>query len=170
MISTTTPGSTPSSDPARTGWDTWPVALIGFLVLFGIFIASYVTFAMRQRMDLVGADYYDQEIRFQQQIERVARTARVGSELRLELARSGDALQVTMPPVYTKDFGGGTVVLYRPSDARMDHEFPLRPGVDGTQTIPLGGFSRGLWKARVTWKTGPAEYYRDQSLVLPGGS
>ncbi len=50
----------------------WPG---GFFILFGGYIAGFIVFASRQKMDLVRNDYYDQEIRYQQQIDRVQRTA-----------------------------------------------------------------------------------------------
>ena len=54
----------------KPAFNPWPYALIAFFTVLITVIASFVTWSLRQDMELVGADYYDQEMRFQQRIDR----------------------------------------------------------------------------------------------------
>ena len=77
----------PSTPPAPAGRNPWPIAIVSYFIIFIAFIAWFITFAMRQKMDLVRDDYYDQEIRFQQQIDRVQRTQSISTPRGVPRAR-----------------------------------------------------------------------------------
>lgn len=166
MQATTTAPGTPAPSPARS---PWPYALVAFFAVFISFIFWFISVAVRQRTDLVRPDYYDQEIRYQQQIDRLRRTAQPGLAVRVALAADGRGLAVALPAAHAADFGGGTVSFYRPSDARQDRQVALRPGPDGTQSVPVDGLRGGLWRVQLAWKSGGAEFYHEQSVMLPGG-
>ncbi|MGZ8939585.1 MAG: FixH family protein, partial [Limisphaerales bacterium] len=53
----------------------WPHAIIAYFVIFITGVATWVTFAMRHNDQLVRTDYYEHEIKYQNQIDRLARTA-----------------------------------------------------------------------------------------------
>src|SRR5947207_839195 len=52
----------------------WPIAIIAYFAVFISFIVTFIVWASHQRVDLVRADYYEAEIKFQQQIDRVERS------------------------------------------------------------------------------------------------
>ncbi len=153
--------------PPKPAWNPWPYALIAVFAVFISFVAAAVILAGRQRVDLVRPDYYDQEIRYQQQIDRLARTAVPGVDVDVAFVPATRELRLVLPSRHAAGFGGGTVSLYRPSDARQDREVAFAPASDGSQSIPLPGLEPGLWKVRVAWKAGGAEYFHEQSLSLP---
>ena len=98
----------------------WPAGLVIFFVVFISYIACFITFASRQRMDLVRADYYDQEIRFQKQIDRVQRTAPIMANAAMAYDTKTKRSPLTFPQTMAAAGFSGTIDFYRPSDANMD--------------------------------------------------
>ena len=144
VIAPSVPARVPLADAApKPAWNPWPYALIAFFAVFISWVATVAAFASRQRVDLVRPDYYDQEICYQQQIDRLDRTARPGADVSVAFILSTRELKLAMPSRHTAGFGGGTVSLYRPSDAREDREVALALSADGLQTIPLAGLGPG---------------------------
>lgn len=96
--------------------EPWPTALVAYFIFIGCIIA-YTAWALRQRVDLVGTDYYDQEIRYQQQIDRLGRTR----EFARDVAAAYDAAQSvinisSLPPTpRTPPVSSISIVLPTPS-------------------------------------------------------
>lgn len=153
--------NTPAPQPPRS---FWPYAIMIWMALFAAGIFSFIVVAQRNHVDLVGPDYYDQEIKFQQQIDRVANTRAVQREVSIRYA-AGE-IDIALPAEHARRNLTGTVQLYRPSDASLDQNVPLAVGETGGQKIDAKTLRPGLWKVRVTWKVGAEEYYFAQSVVV----
>ena len=144
----------------------WPYAIAGWMLLFGTAMAAWVVVAVRNDPELVRPDYYEQEIAYQKQIDRLSRTAAVRSELSVayDLAKANVALRI--PAAHLTDKLNGTIHFYRPSNAKLDFHLPLTLDATGSQNVPTAKLQGGLWKVRVSWTSGGQEYFHDQSLVL----
>ena len=143
----------------------WPVGLVIFFIIFISYIAGFIVFACRQQMDLVRDDYYDQEIRFQQQIDRVKRTNPVLANAGIDYDRATDAVTVSLPSVKQSDVAG-TVSFYRPSDAALDSNVQLGLDAAGHQTVVVSTMRAGLWKVRVQWTAGGQDYFYEKPIVI----
>src|SRR5689334_7982124 len=97
----------------------WPIVITAFFVVFFCGLVSFIVFASTQHVDLVRADYYEQEIRYQQQLDRVKRTAQMGPQVAVTYNQSQKQLTVQLPQNHVKA-STGQIHLYRPSDARLD--------------------------------------------------
>lgn len=146
----------------------WPYAIIGWFVIAIIATVVWVTFAMRQRVDLVGKDYYEQEIRFQQQIDRVARTKPMRAEVHASYDVAQQAILVTLPAGHTRQALTGSIQLYRPSDSSLDRKVLLAVDAGGTQKLDASTLLAGLWKIKVSWSFSGQEYFFDQPIVVAG--
>lgn len=143
----------------------WPFAIIGWFLLFGSGIAAWVVVAVRNEPELVRADYYEQEISYQKQIDRQSRTAaRAGVSVFYESAQQQIVLRLPAADLAARPTG--SIHFYRPSNARLDFDLPLAVDATGAQHVPTFKLLGGLWKIRVQWTSGGQEFYYDQSLVL----
>ena len=158
-----------SSVPIRSSrrWDPWPIGITAFLLVFAGCVAGYIVFALRQQNDLVRADYYEEEIRYQTQMNRINRTRALGLAAAVASDVSIGELWVRVPLPHLGTMSAGTIQLYRPSDAGRDRTVKLAPSADGRQVVSLAGMEPGLWRARVRWASGGLEYSMEDSLVLP---
>lgn len=144
----------------------WPIAIVAYFTLFALAITLFVPWAVRQKMDLVRSDYYEQEILFQQQIDKMGRTHVRGTQPRIEFDRPDAFIVVKFSQVEMTARPTGTIHFYRPSDARLDHTIPLAIDAEGVQRIDAQKLSPGLWKLQVSWNTAGTEYYFEQALVI----
>ena len=146
----------------------WPYAIIAYFVVFITGIVTWVSFAVRHDDQLVRPDYYEHEIKYQTQIDRLVRTRALNSESVISYNFAGKLIRITLPAEMSGRTIEGTIHLYRPSDAGLDKKIPLSPSSDGAQQVNVADLQGGLWKLRLNWKTDDAEYYVEKSLVLRG--
>ena len=142
----------------------WPYAIIGYFALFITGVVVWVTYATRHQDQLTRPDYYEHEIRYQQHIDTVARTAAIRSGVQVEYHLTDKTISLALPGNSAKTTG--TIQLYRPSDARLDKTFPLSLDEHGSQTLNVAGLETGLWKLHLSWTADGTDYYFDQPLVL----
>lgn len=137
----------------------WPYAIILYFVVFISAMASWIVFATRNDQELVRKDYYEQELKYQGELERTTRGS--VSNVRLEYEPMTKMVRIALPA----NAETGTIYFYRPSSAQLDRELPLALR-DGAQKIDVSGFAEGLWKVRLAWRAGGVEFRRDESIVL----
>lgn len=155
----------PVSQPTRSAW---PYAIAGFFLTALCAIAVFVTWAVRQNMDLVRPDYYEHEILFQTQIDAVNRTRPFVGELAVAYDLDQRILVLRLPRTHIGARFSGQAHLYRPSNAKLDRQVSLKPAHDGTQTINTAELAPGLWKVRLTWKANGESFAFEQSIVIGG--
>ena len=143
----------------------WPIAITGFFIIAIIFIATFIAFAVRQREDLVSADYYEREVRYQSQLDSMNRSQSFAAQSVVTFEPQMQTIVITLPVAQTQGATGNSH-LYRPSDARMDRELPLALTEDGTQRLDAKKLADGLWKVRVKWNANGQDYFLDQPVIV----
>jgi nitrogen fixation protein FixH len=142
------------------------MSIIAFFTVAVLGCVSMVVFCSRQPAELVVADYYDQEVHFQGQMEGTQRAQQRG-----QAAVAYDAatrrITVSLPPDPSHASVTGTIQLYRPSSVALDRSFKLEPGTNGVQAIDAARLQPGLWKVRLAWTLNGEDYYADQPLNIP---
>lgn len=126
-------------------------------ILFMVFKAS------SQRFDLVTNDYYAKELKYQDKIEEMKRTARLSAQITYEV--KGELLLVRFP----KDFAGkkliGELLLYCPSDESKDlkKNFTAR---DEPVHISLSAAKKGQYELHLSWNDGEQSYYFEKKIFI----
>jgi nitrogen fixation protein FixH len=150
----------------KTTRNLWP---LGIFTAFGLFfagMASVVVIAATHRDHLVNANYYEQELKFQGQIDSAARTQKSGATIAWD-AGSGSII-IALPAAQLAQKFSGTIELYRPSEPRLDREFQLEPKADGTQTLDVSKLASGLWLVRAKWNAGGGKFFLEQKITVAG--
>lgn len=153
-------GTTASTHAA--GWNIWPVSIISFFALALLGFGAFIWFCTRHPADLVAADYYEQELRYQGQIDRLQNT-QAGAAVTVSFDAANRRIVISAPGAANAT---GRVQLYRPSAANLDRQFEFEPDAKGVQRIETAGLLPGLWKVRVSWTAGGRDYYVDQKVVV----
>lgn len=160
----TAPAPSPN---APSGFNPWPYGIAGFLILFATSVVLFARFALGHPVDLVRPDYYEQEIRHQQQMDRVARTRALGDRVGIQLEDGASTLVVRLPVEQVRGDTTGSIQLYRPSRTDRDRVVPLQPDAAGRQVVDLEGLLPGLWKVRMQWTAGTEDYFLEAPVVVP---
>ncbi|MBB6610357.1 FixH family protein [Pontibacter sp. Tf4] len=143
----------------------WPYAIVVAMVCFMAYIAMFVYKAMNQDVDLVSKDYYQQEIQYQDQIDKVRRTQALG-DVMLDYRSTDKTILLQMPATYQGMNLSGTITMFRPSDDSMDKQVPLQLGRDQSQLLEVNDLENGLWKVRVNFTDGKETYYSEKTIQI----
>ena len=117
----------------KTTRNFWP---LGIFTAFGLFfagMASVVVIAATHRDHLVNDNYYEQELKFQSQIDSAARTGKSGATITFDAAKS--SLFIALPAAQLAQKFSGAIEFYRPSEAKLDCKFLLEPKADRKSVV-----------------------------------
>ena len=139
----------------------WGKGILLTIVGFVTFIMTLVVISVKQDdIHLVTENYYEKEIKYQEQIEREISAAALN---RVVLEYDGTSKTIFLDlPVGSK----GNLQLFRPSDARLDQMVPFEIYSQGKTSIPLVNLKSGYWKVQLTWTENGVEYYEEQKINL----
>jgi len=144
----------------------WPYAIVAYFIIFAGAIAVWIVYAVNQKVDLVRDDYYEEEIRFQERLNRLNHTEAIRDRVSIAYNPSDQVIAIKLPLTHVLRDGIGEIRLYRPSDARLDLRYQLSVDTNGIQRIDATHLRAGLWKAGVSWKGAGQDYLFEQALVL----
>jgi hypothetical protein len=144
----------------------WPVSIISFFVIAIVGCVSFVAFCSRHPADLVAADYYEQEVHYQAQINRSHSAGQHAQPASVTYYPTTRRVVLALPPNSSPSQIAGKIQFYRPSAINLDRQFKLEPNSDGVQTIDATSLPPGLWKVRVSWTIENQDYFIDQKLII----
>ena len=142
----------------------WPLGIFVTFTLFFAGMASVVAIAVTHRDHLVNDNYYEQELKFQSQIDAAARARDLGAMIQFDAV--ADRLVVTVPVVQLAQKISGTVTLYRANDPKLDREFQLAPKADGTQTLDVSKLAAGPWRVRTAWLADGQNFFLEEKFTV----
>src|SRR5438045_4118000 len=86
-----------TTQPVKVTRTLWPWAIIAAFCLFISGTVSLVVLACSQKVDLVSADYYEQEIRFQKHLDRVKCTEQSGARAAIGYDAPSQSIRISLP-------------------------------------------------------------------------
>lgn len=144
----------------------WPIGIMVTYAIFMLFLFGYLAFARSQRVDLVANDYYQQEIAYQQQIDRIERTNALAHKPYIEYEPVTGVVTLRFPEEIEPAHVQGRLTLFRPSNAALDITTPLRLNAAGEQVIRTQKLRKGLWRVKLQWQQNGLEYYFEDVLEV----
>jgi hypothetical protein len=139
----------------------WGKSIILAFILFATFIAVLVTVCMRQDVSLVTKDYYQEELKYQDQIERMANTATLASKPVITSTERRLTLAFDQLP----NIEGGELKLFCPANAAADKTFALNATTGTTQVLGTD-LPQGMYRARMTWRMQGREFYIEEIIYI----
>ena len=153
------PETTPAAPATRSAI---PYLIVGTFVLFAAYIGLMVQHAMRTDVELVSADYYQQELNYQQRIVAAGRAAALPTPI--QLTPTPTAIRFQLPPALAGQAIRGEVRFFRPSDAHLDFTVPFQPDAALTQTLNTSRLQPGYWRVRLDFTANGQRYFFEQAL------
>lgn len=144
----------------------WGVKIFISFIVFGILMGILVTISFNQEINLVADDYYKQEIEYEAQMDKLRNTASLSNKPTLNYDADTGVLQINFPAELVSEFQSGEVHLFRPSDYKMDKKVRILLDENGNQSFDLNSLEKGLWEAKMTWKSGSREFYEEKKIVI----
>ncbi len=132
---------------------------IGFVAL----ILTLVVVSMRQKVDLVSADYYAKELNYQSDINKMANAKALKTPLKCSLVNN--TIEIIFPEEHADKSVEAKAFVYKPSDNKSDKEIKFTT-VEGRYVLSTDGFVKGMYKIKVDWKVDNIEYQTETVIVL----
>ena len=139
----------------------WGKGILLTIIAFVGFIMTLVVISVRQDdIHLVAENYYEKEIKYQDQIDREVSASTLDREV---LVFDGQEKAMILDlPVGAK----GSLQLFRPSDARLDKNLLLEITSKGKTKVPLQDLKSGYWRVQLTWTENGVDFYEEKKITL----
>lgn len=139
----------------------WGKGILLTIIAFVAFIMTLVVISVRQDdIHLVAENYYEKEIKYQDQIDREVSASALGREV---LVYDGQEKAMILDlPVGAK----GSLQLFRPSDARLDKNLPVEITSEGKTKVSLQDLKSGYWRVQLTWTENGVDFYEEKKITI----
>lgn len=141
---------------------SWGKGLIGVFVIFFLGMGFMVYKSVTKNIDLVAPNYYEKEIKYQEQINKIDNTNQLESKLKIE---SGDGSVILTYPAENNKISG-EISFYRPSDAKSDFKIRIEPGIDRKQIVNTSDIKKGFWKVQVNWRMDDKDLFSEEKIMI----
>lgn len=141
----------------------WGRGLALTLVAFAFLMGFMVYKAFQQRFDLVSDNYYEQEIAFQEIIDKKENYNQL--EAKGSLRIKNEQLVLELPNDLEGLKKGLRVHMYFLTDARKDFELEVST-IDNEIIVPETKLAKGKWIAKVLIDCQGKGYYLEPEIVL----
>jgi hypothetical protein len=145
---------------------SWPLGIAIIYLSFVFLLIAFGIYSRFQQVDLVTEDYYEQELKYQQQINRINRAQSLSEPVNWKHDNYNDRLLLKFPKEIDPLKVKGHILFFRPSDAKQDKLTALNLTSENTQTINTKTLSSGFWKLKIFWQIDNIEYYKEGNLVI----
>jgi hypothetical protein len=142
----------------------WGTGILIFLILFLIACAVFITFAMRQDVNLVHKDYYEKGVDYTEQMHVNARSASLTDSIRVLI--SDDLLKMDFAASLVSKIDSGKVLLYRPSSSKMDITLPMI-FAENCLDINKSNLKTGRYIIKLSWYSEGLKYEIDKAVIVP---
>jgi hypothetical protein len=143
---------------AQMNWGKWIV--VSFLLFVGL-MATIVTISMKQDVNLVSPQYYQDDLDYQHQLDRKNNAEALVEKPEISIANN--QLRVFFGAQAVE---GGTVSVFRPSDNRLDQHFRLKSSADPLQVFPMKTLTKGAYRIKMQWLAKGKEYYLEKFVII----
>jgi hypothetical protein len=131
------------------------ILYIGFVML----ILTLVGVSSGEKVDLVSADYYEQELKFQNKLDDSKRSNEL--EQPLEWIVVPGAIKLKFPKEFKGRKTEASVYLLRPSDSKMDKTIKVLSDTTTERLIATDKVIAGIYKMEISWEAEGQKYYNE---------
>lgn len=136
-------------------------------ILYTGFVAGMLFLVYKctqEDVDLVNTDYYERELKFQDQINRMSNKESKGYHLQISYQKDNDAVEINYPSGQTSSMKG-EIVFFRPDNSKLDFKVPVQP-FNGKQVISTSKLEKGYWRIQTTWELGTTPLYQEEKIYI----
>ena len=143
---------------------TWGTGILIFLILFLLAAAIFISFAMRQEVNLVHEDYYERGVDYTEQMNVDARSKSFVDSVKTRF--EGEYLVVDLHRSPQMKIDSGYVLFYRPSSSSLDLRIPFDV-VNNTLNVHGSELFKGRYILKLSWYSEGLKYEVDKAIVVP---
>jgi len=147
----------------KINWGTGVVIAFALFMAFILYFVFLVQSDTKYDNELVVEDYYIQEGKAQENIEKETNVLNLTEKVKI--SKENNTLKIQFPAEFISDSVKGTVKLYRPSDKKFDFTLPIKL-TNNEMVIPQDKLLPGNWEVILDWKHQGKDYLINQSVYF----
>ena len=144
---------------------TWGNAIFLVMTAFILLMTSFMIRAASNQEELVAENYYEQEIEYQGQIDKLNMTSTPSQTVRMTV--EGSELVIEMPMDVRDKTITGELYLQRPSDSRADERMPITLDANRMMRVALGERLKGAYNVQLDWSADGTAYLSKDRIYVP---
>ena len=140
----------------------WKIAILysGF-VIFMLFLGYE---ASKDKVELVSENYYDEELKYQSHIDKMALTDSL--HVKPEWQVKGNQIAMLFPDNNGKENIKGNIHFYCPSNEKRDFTLPFTATPDQQLSISSDKLHQGTYKMQIDWHQGRSDFYTEGVVTV----
>ncbi|MCB9258693.1 MAG: FixH family protein [Ignavibacteriales bacterium] len=142
----------------------WGVGITISIIIFTLITFWFVYFAFNQDVNLVRDDYYEAETKYNDRMETIKRTNALSENLNIRIVSKN--IELRFPSNLIDKTITGNIILYRPSDRKLDINIPIKVEDSNLQLIGTQNLISGMWKIQVDWNVDNLSYFNEKILMV----
>ena len=131
-------------------------------VLFAAFIGTLVVVCLREDISLVSKDYYQEELVYEDQIQRLNNVAALKEKPVISVV--DHMVQVEFSQFNTIEHA--ELEIFCPSNASMDRKFLVKSSDQPVQFFQLDPLQKGMHRAKLQWEMNGKEFYLEEVIYI----
>lgn len=136
----------------------WGTGIAIAFTLFATGIVYAVVTAVNQDIQVISANYYQDELNYQQTINKKEAALNLPSQP--TVAQTAESVTVTLPTQANR----GTITFMRPADKALDRTLAMQPTKGNTFSLPATTFTKGLYNLKIEWEANNTQYLTQQTF------
>jgi hypothetical protein len=141
----------------------WGYRILTIYIIFIAGILFLVFKASSQNQDLVAADYYEQELKFQERIDETSRANALSASIDVKVCEQ--SLLIAFPAELKGVAVNANILLYCSADKKKDWARTASTS-SAAISLPLAPGQQGVYDAKITWTANDIRYYSEQKLII----
>ena len=137
------------------------------VILYCSFVAMMlflVFLSVRENIDLVVDNYYEQDLKYETQIQKMKNAKQLQQDITLQYAASDKQVVFHYPKL--EETLHGNITFFRPSDRKLDFQVPINADTANSQAISATDMKTGLWRVKIEWAQGKTPYYTEHTIFV----
>jgi hypothetical protein len=131
-------------------------------IAFAFFIGVLVLICVRQDINLVSKNYYQEELMHSEKMEQIRNANLLDAQP--DIIVNGNQIELQFRRMQEVD--NGQLLFMRPSDAGLDQVFTVEPSSSTIIKFDTNDFEAGQYRARFKWRMGERNYFFEKIIVI----
>lgn len=154
------------TNPPQKNYGFWNwgtgIAITFIVAATGILFLVYKS--TTAEFEMVEDNYYEQEMKFNKQLEASRNAARLSSPI--SVRNEENFIAINVPKECVSPETSGKIWIYRPSSVKNDLHIEFSPDSNGDIFLDKDKLITGVYKLKADWQMNGTDYHQEQSFYV----
>ena len=143
----------------------WGTGLTIFFIIFVSTLVFVLYQAFQQDNSLVMDNYYEEDIKYQQQYDKIKNTSELTTKVKLDFDSAKGEISLTFP-LDSMAITTGIVLVYHPAEKSADKKYDFNLNQTNVYQIKLDKMTKGRIKVKIDWERAGVKYYQEEEIII----